>query len=146
MPGDWVGDVITSNGVAKDHITIPAPAAPSFLAINKKTGEVIWKDNSPSVRAAELEKSGAKNVALKELVNKGLALMHGQWSNPVYAEANGKAQIIFPGGDGWIYSFEPATGKLIWKFDCNPKASIYKLGAEVQEPDVTSQPTTTKPR
>jgi outer membrane protein assembly factor BamB len=127
--------VITSNGVAKDHITIPSPEAPSFLAIDKKTGDVKWKDNSPSVRAAESEKA-----KLKELVDKGLVLMHGQWSNPVYAEPNGKPQIIFPGGDGWIYSFEPATGKLIWKFDCNPKDAVYKLGPEGTRNDFLCTP------
>ena len=33
--------------------------------------------------------------------------MHGQWSNPAYAQPGGKPQVIFPGGDGWIYSFNP---------------------------------------
>ena len=36
--------------------------------------------------------------------------------------------MIFPGGDGWLYAFEPKTGKLLWKFDCNPKKSDFKLG------------------
>ena len=31
-----------------------------------------------------------------------------------------QAAVIFPGGDGWLYALEPKTGKLIWKFDCNP--------------------------
>ncbi|HYV36027.1 MAG TPA: PQQ-binding-like beta-propeller repeat protein, partial [Gemmataceae bacterium] len=44
----------------------------------------------------------------------------GQWSNPVYADVNGKPQIIFPGGDGYLYGLEPKTGKMIWKFKCNP--------------------------
>src|SRR5262249_51926346 len=61
-------------------------------------------------------------------------------SNPVYAEPNGKPQIIFPGGDGWIYAFEPATGKLLWKFDCNPKNSVYRLGAEGTRNDFVSTP------
>ena len=56
--------------------------------------------------------------------------MHGQWSNPVYAEPNGKPQIIFPGGDGWIHAFNPKNGELLWKFDCNPKDSVYELGGE----------------
>ena len=54
--------------------------------------------------------------------------MDGQWSNPVSAEVNGKGQVIFPGGDGWLYAFEATTGKLIWKFDCNPKKSDYQPG------------------
>jgi len=132
-----VGDtlfVITSNGVDEGHINVPAPAAPSFLAVNKKTGEVLWKNNFPSVRLT------VPGATLKNLVDKGLVLMHGQWSNPVYAEAEGKPQIIFPGGDGWVYSFNPKTGDLLWKFDCNPKDSVYKLGPEGTRNDFVSTP------
>ena len=50
------------------------------------------------------------------------------WSNPAYGVVKGKAQVIFPGGDGWLYSFEPKTGKLIWKMDLNPKDSVWELG------------------
>ena len=38
-----VGDlvfVVTANGVDEKHIDIPRPQAPSFIAVNKKTGEV----------------------------------------------------------------------------------------------------------
>jgi outer membrane protein assembly factor BamB len=80
------------------------------------------------------------NANLKDLVDKGLVLMHGQWSSPVYAEVGGEGQIIFPGGDGWIYSFEPATGKLIWKFDCNPKKSRYQLGPRGTRSDFVATP------
>ena len=37
--------------------------------------------------------------------------MEGTWSSPVYAEVNGKWQVIFPGGDGWLYAFEAGTGQ-----------------------------------
>src|SRR6202023_1593654 len=74
------------------------------------------------------------------LVNKGLLLMHGQWSNPVYTVANGQAQIIFPGGDGWIRAFDPQSGTLLWKFDCNPKKSVYRLGAEGTRNDFVCTP------
>jgi outer membrane protein assembly factor BamB len=40
----------------------------------------------------------------------------------------GRPQVIFPGGDGWLYSFEPATGKLLWRFDANPKDARWVLG------------------
>ncbi len=46
---------------------------------------------------------------LRKLVDKGLVLMHAHWSNPVYAEPHGKPQIIFPGGDGWLRTFHPAS-------------------------------------
>jgi outer membrane protein assembly factor BamB len=115
-----VGDtlfVITSNGVDENHLRIPAPNAPSFLAIDKNTGKVLWKSNAP-----------------------GRNIMHGQWSNPVYAEPNGKPQIIFPGGDGYIYAFNPRDGELIWKFDCNPKNSVYVLGPKCTRSDFVSTP------
>ncbi len=58
--------------------------------------------------------------------------MHGQWSSPAYAVLGGVPQVIFGGGDGWLYSFDPAgdghgNSKLLWKFDCNPKTSHYAL-------------------
>ena len=54
--------------------------------------------------------------------------MEGQWSNPVSAEIKGVTQVIFPGGDGWLYSFEAKTGKLLWKFNCNPVTASFKKG------------------
>jgi outer membrane protein assembly factor BamB len=116
-----VGDalfIVTANGVDEDHLNIPAPEAPSFIALNKKTGELIWKDSSPG-----------KNI------------MHGQWSNPCYAEIGGVAQVIFPGGDGWLHAFEPKTGKPLWKFDANPKtAAPYELGAKGERNDFIATP------
>jgi outer membrane protein assembly factor BamB len=137
-----VGDVlfvVTANGVDEGHINIPSPAAPSFLALDKNSGKVLWSDNSPSKQLVEAQK-GSNEVDIKKLVNEGRLLMHGQWSNPVYAEPNGKPMIIFPGGDGWIYSFHPKSGELIWKFDCNPKKSVYVLGGEGTRNDFVSTP------
>ncbi len=104
-----VGDlvyVVTGNGRpgGESDKPLPEPKAPSFVAVNKKTGKVAWQDSSP-----------------------GEKIMEGQWASPAYAEVNGKGQVIFPGGDGWLYAFEPADGKLIWKFDCNPKGSEFRI-------------------
>jgi outer membrane protein assembly factor BamB len=115
-----VGDtlfVITSNGVDEGHINIPAPDAPSFIAVDKHTGKVRWSSKLP-----------------------GRKIMHGQWSNPVYTVAQGQPQIIFPGGDGVVYSFNPKDGELLWKFDCNPKASIYRLGPTGTRSDFVCTP------
>lgn len=132
--------VITSNGVDDGHINIPAPQAPSYIAINKKDGKVLWQNNDPTVNLLKLPPGKDRTAFIKELVDKGQLLMHGQWSNPVYAEVNGKGQIIFPGGDGWIRGYEPETGKLIWKFDCNPKSSVYRLGGKGTRNDFVSTP------
>jgi outer membrane protein assembly factor BamB len=131
--------VITANGVDAGHINIPAPAAPSFLAIDKKSGKVLWKDNAPS-RSLVVARKGGAAVNIKNLVNSGQLLMHGQWSNPVYAEASGKPMIIFPGGDGWIRAYNPKNGQLLWKFDCNPKGTIYVLGPKATRNDFVSTP------
>ncbi len=103
-----VGDLIftmTANGVDEGHINVPSPLAPSFLAVDKNTGKVAWESTAP-----------------------GTGILHGQWSNPTYGVAGGREQVVFAGGDGWLYSFEPKTGKLIWKFDGNPKEAKYVIG------------------
>lgn len=118
---------VTSNGVNEDHLNVPAPLAPSFIKVNKSTGKVLWQDNSPSKALLAVQKGNmGQEDFFKKLVNRGELIQHGQWANPAYALVNGSAQIIFPGGDGWIYSFDP-DGKLIWRFDCNPKDAKYAL-------------------
>jgi outer membrane protein assembly factor BamB len=132
-----VGDtlfVITSNGVDEEHIKIPKPEAPSFLAINKKDGKVLWSSNLPTKQLL------APGANLKYLKNTGRVLMHGQWSNPVYTEVEGTPQIIFPGGDGWLRGFDAKSGKVIWEFDANPKESIYILGGEGTRNDFVASP------
>jgi outer membrane protein assembly factor BamB len=132
-----VGDtlfIITSNGVDEGHITIPKPQAPSFLAMNKNTGEVLWSNNLPT---KNMLAAGADLETLKDM---GKVLMHGQWSNPVYAVVSGTPEIIFPGGDGWVRGFNPKDGELIWAFDANPKDSIYKLGGKGTRSDFVASP------
>jgi outer membrane protein assembly factor BamB len=141
-----VGDLLytlTSNGVNENHIDIPAPGAPSFIAVNKNTGKVVWQKNEPSSALLGRKAAGgeAENQAfIKSLVDKGEVLMHGQWSSPVYAESGGVGQVIFPGGDGWLRSYEAKTGVPLWRFDCNPKNSQYKLGGKGTRNDFISTP------
>jgi outer membrane protein assembly factor BamB len=115
-----VGELIfalTSNGVDEGHVHVPAPFAPSFIALNKHTGELVWDSDLP-----------------------GDQILHGQWANPSYGEAGGRAQVIFPGGDGWVYALAPETGELIWKFDCNPKDSVWELGGRGTRNNLVSTP------
>ena len=119
------GDLLfvnTSNGVDVEHNYIPAPDAPSFFVMDKNTGKVLWTDNSP-----------------------GLNILHGQWSSPTYFESEGQAQLIFAGGDGWVYSFDPAgdgkgNSKLLWKFDANPKTSKWELGGRGTRNNIIATP------
>ena len=57
----------------------------------------------------------------------------------------GVPQVIFGGGDGWLYSFKADKGKdgkpeLLWKFDINPKDSILELGGRGTRNDIISTP------
>jgi outer membrane protein assembly factor BamB len=86
--------VQTSNGRTDEKF--PAPKAPSFIAVNKNTGKVVWQDNSP-----------------------GEGVIHGQWSSPALGLVDGIQQAFFAGGDGWLYGFNARTGDRLWKFDLN---------------------------
>lgn len=120
-----VGDtlfVCTSNGVDESHINIPAPNAPSFIALNRDDGKLLWSDKSP-----------------------GVNIIHGQWSSPAWGVFDGQEQIIFAGGDSWIYSFDPkgdgkGNAKLLWKFDGNPKESRSILGGRGTRNEIISTP------
>jgi outer membrane protein assembly factor BamB len=85
--------VVTGHGADPKTGKVKNPAVPSFLAVDAKTGKIVWQDASPGDR-----------------------ILTGQWGSPGYGVSDGRPQVAFPGGDGWLYSFEPATGKLLWKF------------------------------
>ena len=120
-----LGDILfvnTSNGVDNSHLSCPQPNAPSFIAMDKNTGEVLWTDKSP-----------------------GENILHGQWSSPTVAELGGVQQVIFAAGDGWVYSFRADGGKegkpeLLWKFDANPKGSKWILGGRGTRNNIIASP------
>ena len=103
-----VGDhvfVVTGHGVDFKKHKVLNPKAPSFVAVNRATGKVVWQDNSP-----------------------GEKILLGQWGSPAYGVVDGREQVLFPGGDGWLYSFDPPSGKLLWKFNCKAHEKVDKEG------------------
>jgi outer membrane protein assembly factor BamB len=54
-------------------------------------------------------------------VGAGGQVLHGQWSSPVAADVNGRIQVLFGGGDGWLRSYDATSGHEVWRFDGNPK-------------------------
>ena len=54
-------------------------------------------------------------------VGAGKHVLHGQWSSPVTVNVNGKVQVLFGGGDGWLRAYDAASGRELWRFDGNPK-------------------------
>ncbi|HZM89544.1 MAG TPA: PQQ-binding-like beta-propeller repeat protein [Blastocatellia bacterium] len=96
-----VGDLLmvsTSNGQNEGHTRVPSPRAPSLIAVNKHSGEVVWR-----------------------AIGAGEQVLHGQWSSPVAANVNGRIQVLFGGGDGWLRAYDAASGHEVWRFDGNPK-------------------------
>ena len=90
---------------------------PRRPARKRVTHLVSWLSMLAPVKCCG-QKSPASNV------------LDGQWGSPAYGVVNGVAQVVFPGGDGWVYSFDPAgapdgKSKLLWRFDCNAKTSKY---------------------
>ena len=68
-----------------------SPLAPSLVAFNKKTGQLVARDD---------EQIGER-------------LWRGQWTSPSMGVVNGKAQIYFGAGDGTCYAFEPVDPKAV---------------------------------
>jgi outer membrane protein assembly factor BamB len=101
-----VGDLLmvsTSNGLNEGHTLVPSPRAPSLIAVNKHSGEVVWR-----------------------AIGAGEHVLHGQWSSPVAASINGRTQVLFGGGDGWLRAYDAASGHEIWRFDGNPKDARWR--------------------
>jgi outer membrane protein assembly factor BamB/HEAT repeat protein len=96
-----VGDLLlvsTSNGQNEGHTLVPSPRAPSLIAVDKRSGEVVWR-----------------------AVGAGGEVLHGQWSSPVAVNVNGRMQVLLGGGDGWLRAYDAASGHEVWRFDGNPK-------------------------
>ena len=100
--------VSTSNGQDDKHKYVANPLAPTLIVLDKDTGRLLATDG--------------------ELIGK--RMFHGHWSSPVAARFEGREMILFGGGDGILYAFEPLGSisngdekqklKKIWQYDCNP--------------------------
>jgi outer membrane protein assembly factor BamB len=109
----------TSNGFDDKHVQPANPLAPSLIAFDKITGRLVAVDG--------------------ELIGK--RMFHGQWSSPIVTDAGGRYMVIFGGGDGFLYAFEPVdptrvtdeplTLNRIWQYDCNPPHYRYRDGKPV---------------
>ena len=87
-----LGDIVyvnTSNGQDWTHSNIPSPNAPSLIALNKYTGEFLAEDDAKV----------------------GPHIFHGLWSSPSSGTVNGRPYIIYGGGDGVCYAFDPTPSR-----------------------------------
>jgi outer membrane protein assembly factor BamB len=100
----------TGTGVDNTHKVIRTPDAPSLVVLDKKTGRMLARDR--------------ENIATN--------IFHCTWSSPALATVNGKELVIFAGGNGVLYAFDPLVGTpaegevamlhKVWQFDCDPEA------------------------
>jgi outer membrane protein assembly factor BamB len=117
-----VGDrilVATSNGVDWSHLNIPAPFAPSLVAVDKNTGKIVAE-----------EASGVSDRVL-----------HASWSSPAFGTIKGTPMVIWGGGDGYCYGFatEPyqhADGfpalRELFRYDANSPEYRTKNGKPIK--------------
>ncbi len=97
---------VTCNGVDRPHEKCLRPDAPSFVALNAQTGELLATDTE----------------------GLGHRMWHCLWSPPSVGVVNGKKLVFFGGADGVCYAFEaittlpkePTHFKKVWQFDCVP--------------------------
>jgi len=100
----------TGNGVDNTHLKVRRPDAPSLIVLDKRNGRLLARDGEDI----------------------GPRIFHSTWSSPAYGKVNGQGLIIFCGGDGVVYAFQPlspgdsgqsvSTLKKVWWFDCDPTA------------------------
>jgi outer membrane protein assembly factor BamB len=111
----------TSNGQDWTHVNIPSPQSPSFIVLDKNTGEFLAEDDAKI----------------------GPNIKHGQWTSPSIGKVNGKDQIYFGGGDGILYAFDPVPHKeddssymkKLWWFDAVPEEyKHYASGKPIKYP------------
>jgi HEAT repeat protein/outer membrane protein assembly factor BamB len=115
-----LGDLLlvgTSNGQNEGHTRVPSPRAPSLIAVNKHSGELVWR-----------------------AIGAGDKVLHGAWSSPVSANVNGRMQVLFGGGDGWLRAYDAASGQELWRFDGNPKDARFlpRAGVVSRSPIIAS--------
>jgi outer membrane protein assembly factor BamB len=117
---DGVVWVATSNGMDWSHTNIPAPLAPALIALDAETGKLVGE-----------EMSGVTERVL-----------HASWSSPALAEIGDRKVIVWGGGDGFAYGFDPVPVrneeedmdilKELWRYDCNPPEYREKDGEPIR--------------
>lgn len=114
----------TGTGVDNTHKKIRTPDAPSLIVIEKATGRLVARDE--------------EHIAPW--------VFHATWSSPSFATVSGRRILLFAGGDGIVYGFEPLVApvrgpnvvrlKKVWQFDfdpSSPKSGIHQFNGNRRE-------------
>ena len=116
----------------------PDPDGPALICLDKSTGKLLGQERSGICRRMFLS----------------------NWSSPAYGVVAGKPMVVFGGGDGICYGFDPepvpssegaGTLREIWRCDCNPTSRRMKDGKPRKHSDsdgpseIISTPVTMRP-
>ena len=119
----------TGTGVDNTHKKIRRPDAPSLVVLDKRTGRLLAR-----------EREGI-----------GPDIFHSTWAPPAMARIHGEDAILFNGGNGQVYAFEPlpadagnapanspevGTLKRKWVFDFDPsgpKTNVHRYNQNKAE-------------
>jgi outer membrane protein assembly factor BamB len=91
----------TSNGVNFRTRKPERPNAPALVCLDMKTGQIVGRERS-GISARTIEST---------------------WSSPALASHDGRTMLLFGGGDGFLYAFDPVptkdgTLRELWRADC----------------------------
>lgn len=110
----------TSNGMDWSHTNIPSPLAPSLIAVDATTGKLLGED----------------------LTGVSERVLHASWSSPAMGKVGGKDMLIWGGGDGYAFGFDPKpvrnedeeldVFKELWRYDCNPLDYRTREGVQIK--------------
>ncbi len=90
------GSIHGDENVPEMRSFVPNPDAPSFVAMDANTGNMLWQNSAP-----------------------GKSICYGQWGSPAKLVVGKTDAILFPGGDGFLYALAPETGRILAKVNLN---------------------------
>ena len=115
-----------------------------LVAFQAKDGKFLWQDVAPRVERGLREFCCLRRQARRNWKRTGCTcaaecqlrcldtqgFRDGENNGPnreelfqdnAAANVNGRMQVLFGGGDGWLRAYDAASGHEVWRFDGNPK-------------------------
>jgi outer membrane protein assembly factor BamB len=97
FPGKFITGPASSPVLWRDLLLLTCDAADEqyVVALDKRTGEQVWKTPRPALKAQD-------------------EIQRRAFSTPLAIEHAGREQLIVPGAE-WVVSYDPTNGKELWR-------------------------------